>query len=320
MSRRTLLLLRWGVFLLACAFLFVRLSSNDAPISMEALGAVSAGREFRTLIAVVLGLMFVNWGLESRKWRLLVRDLEPISKWRAFIATIAGTPIGLITPNRVGEFVGRVLFLEPEHRIAASFATAVGSIAQFVVTVVLGLLGLIAMVLLADPDRVSNDVAALIGLCALVAGATVLLYFNPDLLRATVARLPVIKRWERHAAVLERFSTGMLTRVLVISALRYAVFTVQFALLLAVFARGLSWTDAIASIPATFLVATLIPTVMLTELGVRGSVAVALISPDSSQDHAVFLVSTALWLINLGLPALAGGIILLAARIRSARD
>lgn len=213
-----------------------------------------------------------------------------------------------------------MLFLEPEHRIAASFATAVGSIAQFVVTVVLGLLGLIAMVLLADPDRVSNDVAALIGLCALVAGATVLLYFNPDLLRATVARLPAIKRWERHAAVLERFSTGMLTRVLAISALRYAVFTVQFALLLAVFARGLSWTDAIASIPATFLVATLIPTVMLTELGVRGSVAVALISPDSSQDHAVFLASTALWLINLGLPALAGGIILLAARIRSARD
>lgn len=272
----------------------------------------------RLVLALVLALMLVNWGLESRKWRLLVRELESISKWRAFIATIAGTPIGLITPNRVGEFVGRVLFLSPEHRIAASFATAVGSIAQFVITVVLGLLGLVALVMQAEHDQVSPDAAAWIGLCFLVAVATLLLYFNPDLLRAAIARLPVIKRWERHAAVLERFSASMLTRVLLISAARYGVFTVQFALLLGALAE-VPLDGAIAAIPVTFLVATLIPTVMLTELGVRGSVAVAVISPAAVHDQGVFLASTALWLINLGLPAMLGGIILLVARIRSAR-
>lgn len=318
MSRRTLLLLRWGVFVLACAFLFMRLSGHDAPMRPEDLGALAREPAMRLVLALVLALMLVNWGLESRKWRLLVRELESISKWRAFIATIAGTPIGLITPNRVGEFVGRVLFLSPEHRIAASFATAVGSIAQFVVTVVLGLLGLIALVMQAEHDQVSPDAAAWIGLCFLVAAATLLLYFNPDLLRAAIARLPVIKRWERHAAVLERFSARMLTRVLLISAVRYGVFTVQFALLLGALAE-VPLTGAIAAIPVTFLVATLIPTVMLTELGVRGSVAVAVISPAAVQDQGVFLASTALWLINLGLPAMLGGIVLLVSRIRSAR-
>lgn len=319
MSRRTLLLLRWGVFLLACLFLYVRLSRQHGDLDSAAI--FQALREPRTLlvIAVACVLMLLNWGLESRKWRILVSDVERISRWRAFMATLAGTPIGLITPNRVGEFVGRVLFLAPEHRIAASFATAVGSIAQFVVTVVLGLLGLIALLFSAEHDRSSPAASAWVGLCALVAAVTVLLYFNPDLLRSAIARVPVIKRWERHAAVLERFGNRMLTRVLLISAGRYVVFSAQFALLLGALA-DVAVVDALIAIPAVFLVSTLIPTVMLTELGVRGSVAVAFFAVSAANEQGVFMASTVLWLINLGLPAMAGGVILLVARIRSARE
>lgn len=311
-------MLRWGVFVLACAFLYARLACEQGLIDPRAMTAPLHGPRAAVTFAAVCALMLVNWGLESRKWRILVGDVEPITRWRAFLATLAGTPIGLITPNRVGEFVGRVLFLAPEHRIAASFATAVGSIAQFVVTVVAGLAGLILLLINAGQDSLSPAASAWVGLCALVAGATLLLYFNPDLLRAAIARTPVIKRWEGHAAVLERFGDRLLMRVLLISGARYAVFSAQFALLLLVLA-DVPMLDALRSIPAVFLVSTLIPTVMLTELGVRGSVAVALISLGPGHDQGVFLASTALWLINLGLPALFGGIILLAARIRSAR-
>lgn len=319
MSRRTLLLLRWGVFLLACLFLYVRLSRHEG--ELDSVAMLHALREPRTLAVIALAsvLMLLNWGLESRKWRILVRHVERVSRWRAFLATLAGTPIGLITPNRVGEFVGRVLFLAPEHRIAASFATAVGSIAQFVVTVVLGLLGLIALLFSSEHERMSPAASAWVGLCAMVAAVTVLLYFNPDLLRSAIARVPVIKRWEGHAAVLERFGNGMLTRVLLISAARYAVFSAQFAFLLGAMA-DVAVVDALIGIPAVFLVSTLIPTVMLTELGVRGSVAVAFFAVSAANEHGVFLASTVLWIINLGLPAITGGVILLAARIRSARE
>lgn len=319
MSHRSLLLLRWGVFLLACLFLYVRFSRQQGDLDSDAM--LQALGESRTLLVIglVSVLMLLNWGLESRKWRILVSDVERISRWRAFMATLAGTPIGLITPNRVGEFVGRVLFLAPEHRIAASFATAVGSIAQFVVTVVLGLLGLIALLFSAEHDRMSPVASAWVGLCALVAAVTVLLYFNPDLLRNAIARVPVIKRWERQAAVLERFGNRMLTRVLLISAGRYVVFSAQFALLLGALA-DIAVVDALIAIPAVFLVSTLIPTVMLTELGVRGSVAVAFFAVSASNEQGVFMASTVLWLINLGLPAMAGGVILLVARIRSARE
>jgi hypothetical protein len=318
-SRTTLLLLRLSVFVLACLFLYLRLSRQQEGLDSAAMLAAIREPRAMLVLAVTGLLMLLNWGLESRKWRILVSDVEPISRWRAFWATLAGTPIGLITPNRVGEFVGRVLFLAPEHRIPASFATAVGSIAQFVITVVAGLLGLIALLFSAEHDRLSPAAAAWVGLCALVVAATVLLYFNPDLLRGAIARLPVVRRWERHAAVLDRFSHRMLLRVLMLSAARYAVFTLQFALLLGALA-DVPMLEAVAAIPSVFLVSTLIPTVMLTELGVRGSVAVALISPGIAHDHKIFLASTVLWVINLGLPAIAGGVILLAARIRSAQE
>lgn len=318
MTRRTLLLLRWGVFVLAAAFLYVRLSRHG---DSGALGLLLEARETGTLLAtsaVVLLLMVVNWGLESRKWRLLVSGLEPISRMRAFLATIAGTSIGLITPNRVGEFAGRVLFLAPENRIGGAFATAVGSIAQFVVTVVFGTLGLIVLTAQAGPDYTDPSILAWIALCAVVAGGALLLYFSPELLHAIVARIPVIRRWERHAAVLDRFDGRMLVRVLGISMGRYAVFTVQFVILLRIVA-AIQPSESLAAIPVAFLVATLIPTVMLTELGVRGSVAVAVISPDTVSDRGVFLASTALWLVNIALPAMAGAVLLLVARIRAAR-
>lgn len=311
-------MLRWGVFVLACAFLYARLARDGRLIDLRAMTALLHRPWTAATFSAVCALMLVNWGLESRKWRILVGDVERITRWRAFLATLAGTPIGLITPNRVGEFVGRVLFLAPEHRIAASFATAVGSIAQFVVTVVAGLVGLMALLFSTDRDSLSPAASAWVGLCALVAGAALLLYFNPDLLRATIARIPLVRRWEGHAAVLERFGDRLLLRVLLISAARYTVFSAQFALLLFALA-DIPLLDAMRSIPAVFLVSTLIPTVMLTELGVRGSIAVAFISQGPGHDQGVLLATTVLWLINLGVPALLGGIILLAARIRSAR-
>jgi Lysylphosphatidylglycerol synthase TM region len=318
-SRRTLLFIRWGVFLAACAFLYVRLAKHG-----DVAGLVSVFRMRDTgfmlgALVLVLALMFVNWGLESMKWRVLVRGIEPVSVGEAFTATIAGTSIGMITPNRVGEFVGRVLFLAPENRIPASFATAVGSIAQFVITLVFGTIGFVVMRSGTwEHDGGSWEAIALIGLCGAVAVCSVLLYFNPEILRALVARLPVVRKWEPQAAVFGTFGTRTLLRVLLFSALRYVVFTTQFMIILVALADV--WPrESLAVVPVAFLFSSLIPTVMLTELGVRGSVAVALISPHLDYDKGVFLASTTLWLINIALPAMAGAIILLVARIRAAR-
>ena len=198
MSRRTLLLVRWGIFLAACAFLFLRLSADQ---STHALWG-----EWRNAVDVaawpVWGVMFamavLNWGIEAAKWRWLVAHLERMSLGRAFAATLAGTTVGLITPNRTGEFLGRVLFLAPEHRWQGGFATVLGSIAQFVVTLLLGGLALTFNSYLrfssVEPSHAWNVV---VWSALLIGCAAVFLFFSPG----AFARLLFVDQTRREIGV-----------------------------------------------------------------------------------------------------------------------
>lgn len=92
------------------------------------------------LLGTVLVLMLINWGIEAVKWQRLVRSVDRLSFGRAFMATIAGTSVGLVTVNRTGDFLGRIL-LDTGCADQGSFVAALGSIAQFVVTIDLRLFG-----------------------------------------------------------------------------------------------------------------------------------------------------------------------------------
>src|SRR6202000_1534574 len=87
----------------------------------------------------ILLLMLVNWLLESFKWRYLTRKLEDISAWPAIEAVFCGLTWAIFTPNRLGEYAGRVLFLPSRKRVYGVFAMAVGSFGQNVITNVVGL-------------------------------------------------------------------------------------------------------------------------------------------------------------------------------------
>jgi hypothetical protein len=99
--------------------------------------------------------------------------------------------------------------------------------------------------------------------------------------------------------------------------LRYAVFSSQFVLLCMAFGADVSAGAAFLAIPVVYLVSTLVPTVLLTELGVRGSAAVAFFGPLGADEAAVLLATTVLWSLNLVLPAAVGSVLLVSARIRT---
>jgi hypothetical protein len=319
-SRQTLLIIRLGVFMAACGFLWLRLDLHrDA---MEgAFGKWWPPWELipAPTLVVLAVLMLCNWGLEALKWQFLIKVIEPVSPLAAFRATIAGTAIGIITPNRVGEFAGRVLFLRPEHRIPGSFATALGSIAQFVVTLLAGALALAFDPYLALGGQARPVLVGLESSLLAVAVASVWFYFDPRLLRAALMAVPFLRRFSTSAEVLERYDTRQLMVTLALSMLRYAVFVFQFILLVATLTELPTLMTALA-VPVIFLFTTLVPTVMITELGVRGSVAVALLGGEAGDVPFVLLATFALWLINLALPAMVGSLLLLFARIRTKTD
>ena len=58
-------------------------------------------------LIICLVLMIMNWGLEALKWQVLVKSTQPLNFIQAFGSVLAGLATGLITPNRIGNFIGR---------------------------------------------------------------------------------------------------------------------------------------------------------------------------------------------------------------------
>ena len=257
-------------------------------------------------------LAVVNWWLESVKWRRLMRPLVRLSGTEAFRATLSGTTLGLVTPNRTGEFLGRIAHLPAPIRTHAALASLPGSIAQFAVTLVAGALGLLV---LGGPASTDLPVppAALLALSAIIAVPAVLLV-RPACLAELLLRLPLPRAWRGGLSALADAEARPSPAILVLSAVRYLVFSLQFVLLLLLFAPEVAWPYACGAVPVIFLITTLVPTAVLTELGVRGSVAVAVLAPLQVGTLPVLSATFALWLANLALPAIAGGVVLVAAR------
>lgn len=318
-GRALLIVFRWGIFLLACAFLYTRFAGAKGIATRTALHSLWERSEGLPLLWAVFLLMLLNWWIESYKWRLLMSPVEHIRPWKAFLATIAGTSVGLVSINRTGDLFGRVLFLKPGNRIRGGFSTALGSVAQFVVTLLAGGVGLLCLVYADLPlpwasHWMSN---VLVTFTTLAVVAVMTLYFSPGLFRQILLHLPILRRLERASNVLDQHTPRELRMVLFLSASRYAVFTTQFIWLLYGFGVGVSIPAMAIAVSVTYLIATLIPTLMLTELGVRGSVAISVLEPMGATDSAVLLAVSCLWAINVALPACVGSVVLLMARIRT---
>lgn len=312
-------LLRWGVFLLACLFLATQLHADKGRALWSAVERAELLPQAWSAVLLALLLVPLNWYLEARKWRKLVQAVEPVGHFRAFLATVAGTGVGLITPNRTGEFLGRVLFLRPQVRVAAAFASIPGGIAQFVVTLLMGALALVAVVVfdLALPWQAGTISTLVVMLSALVCIASFVLYLHPRWFRMLVLHVPFLRRFSTYSKVLDRMDRGLLIQVLGLALLRYTVFTAQFVVLCTAFTSGAGTVQLTALVPVIFLVGSLIPTLVLSELGVRGALAVAFLVPLGADGAAVLMATTVLWTINLLIPAILGSVLLVSMRIRT---
>lgn len=270
-------------------------------------------------LGVLLGLitlMFINWVLEAAKWQLLVSQIEKISIWKSLKAIFSGITIAIFTPNRVGEYGGRIFHLKTADRIDAALLTIVGSYAQLVVTLVTGILAtffyLPKYVGLGPltPFQYNLIGILMVALCI----AMVILFLNTRLLTTIINWLPIPKKYAHHADVFQSHSSATLWRIFLASVGRYAIFTFQFFLLLRIFDVDISYANAMMMISMTYFVMTAIPTFAITELGVRGSISIYFLGMLSENTSSIFTASSMLWLINLAVPALIGVVFIFQLR------
>ena len=253
------------------------------------------------LIVITALLLFFNWGLEALKWQYGIRKIESISFFKSFKIVLGGITLGLLTPNRIGEIPGRALFLNKDIFKELTLKTLVTSFGQVIITLLLGGCGLLFTY---QHFNISNPIILII---ALVFGTVIslLVYFKVNKLELIFNRIKYLREKEVFTA-LSSFSFAELINILSMSLVRYIVFSLQFYLVLMAMGVMLIEIEEIMLIPVCFMLASFIPTILVSEIGVRGSVALFVFGLISDMDIQIILASVLLWVINVGFPALMG--------------
>jgi hypothetical protein len=255
------------------------------------------------LLGMVSLMMLVNWGIESWKWKRLIQPFCQISFLRSFGAVLSGTTVSLFTPNRIGEFAGRIMHLETGFRIKGIVATITGSMSQLLITLLAGTTALFVSGSHWIPAaQLSREL--IYTLAVVIAVVVLVVYFRLPML----ARLIGTTGWQRNFAAVSEYNYLRLTEVAVLSCIRYMVFTIQFYLVLKIFGIVLPFMIAVQLIAIIFLVMAVVPTMALLEITVRGSVALYVLAPYTADSMGVLAASTLLWLINLAVPAGMGAL------------
>jgi hypothetical protein len=272
------------------------------------------------MLYITIALMLVNWGIEAKKWQVLLRHLQRISFLRSFISVLSGVAFTMITPNRMGEFIGRVFYVREGRRIQAATLTIVGSLSQLIVTLTTGIIGMIIL-----HDQLTSTVElpglSLYWVNGLLFGTGAVLlvlfifYFKLSWLVRVAERLPMLQKYRFFIAQLDHFKAAELLYILLLSLIRFSVFVAQYLLLFNLFdVQMLVWQGCCA-ISVMFLILAIIPMPGIAELGIRGKASIALFMLFSTNGVGILATTGCIWLINIILPAILGSLLMLNVKL-----
>src|SRR5690606_36486723 len=112
-------------------------SQPDLHLSLALIKEAPFGTDAWKLWSVIL-MVFINWGIEARKWQILIQPVQKMRFITAFKSVITGVTLSINTPNSIGEYGGRILFVKDGNRIKAISLSIAGSISQLIITLIMG--------------------------------------------------------------------------------------------------------------------------------------------------------------------------------------
>ena len=276
---------------------------------------------FRSLkivyLILAIGLMFINWGLEAAKWRLSVATIYPVSFLQSFKAVLSGVSFSVTIPNRIGEYLGRMLYMPEGKRLQVIALTVICSISQLLITLLAGTVGLFILKPYLLEAKILSTIAFQFVAFALLALLIILtlLYFNLATIEKWIERTLKTSSWLYFIQAIQSFHTQRLGQLLILSTVRYIVFATQYILLFRLFEVNISVAEGFWVMSLVFLALAIIPTIALIEVGLRGQISLQLVGLFAANNLGILLTSISVWFINLIVPALTGSLLILSIKL-----
>jgi Lysylphosphatidylglycerol synthase TM region len=277
-------------------------------------------------LAAVVFLMLVNWGIEAFKWKLSVQGIQPISFGKAFKAILSGVSFSVTTPNRMGEYVGRVMYMDEGNRLRTISLTMVSSISQLIITLLMGCIGLMVLLPALKKSDMIAGIDSSLWLQVIIYGTVAVLviltlfYFRLGLITRLFEKFSGSQRYIYLVKALEDVHATLLVRLLLLSLLRFTVFCIQYYLLFRLFNVGIDWWQSFWSVSIAFLVLAIIPSFAIAELGIRGRINLKILGLFSVNHLGITIATVSVWLINLVIPAVIGSLLILSIKVFKNRN
>lgn len=267
--------------------------------------------DFRFLILSIM-LMPVNWFLESKKWQILMSPHVALSLNDALKTVLSGIALGIATPARIGEYGGRLLTSDPNHKPQVISATLLGSIAQNLCNVVMGLVFsyyfLKSIFNVTYSDHITFSIAV-----GLQIGILIFIYYKLPKVAKFVERF---LKWKYFLKIssklksLDLYTVPLLNKIILISLLRYSIYFIQYLLILKFLGVQNDFLELSGGIASIYLIQTGIPLPAFLSILARGELAILVWSSLGIVELTALVATFILWFVNLIFPSLVGLMIL----------
>ena len=246
--------------------------------------------------AVLIILFGLNYLMESIKWKLVLAELSPISILKSYKSVLVGQAFAFFTPARSGDYVGRILFLEAGNKLKGLAQMAWASYAQLLITLFFGSIGLFYNL---------PFLPWLKWVGPIIAATAFIIYFHPAQFTGWLKKLSLLQ-----------IKTTLKGQLVLFAFFKYCVFILQYTWVVKIFNIPIGTLDLWVALSVLFFCLSLIPSIAITDVVIRGQLIVLLLSPFYDNSLMLICVSTIIWIVNFLLPAIIGSILLINYRIK----
>ncbi len=246
------------------------------------------------IVFVLLSFTLANWHFEILKWKNLISSFKHISFYDAAKQSLASLTASLLTPNRVGEYGAKAIYYPKQERYKVLFLNFLGNSSQLLITIFFGFIGIL---LLSENSLFSINISWQIVIVVLAISC--LLY----LIIPSKFWLPY---WMKIKRNFRKISSKKHQKNIGFSLVRYLIFSHQFYFLLFVFGINLDYSLSMSLIFAMYLIASIIPSFVVFDWLIKGSVAVSIFSLFEVPELVILSITSLMWILNFAIPAVLG--------------
>ncbi len=247
---------------------------------------------FFAILPLLLVLMFINWYFEVYRWKVSIESFEKITTSEAWVDVLGGLAMNWVMPFTSGDFLIRLS--AKWDRYQATSAIMLNRMIMLVLTLFFGAYGIMVF------GKVNVDF--------------------PVYLLTLFLLIPILARkwlW-KFFKYFEGLGFRTLLKVGLLSIVRYAVFVIQFLLILYLFLPNLGIPTLLAGVGWIFFFRSIVPSI-LGGIGLREASAFFFFQSYVSDLSLVIMPVTIIWLINTVIPSIGGSLLIWKLRFNIAQ-